>query len=444
MKHLKEVSIVCELGFAIYSAKPIVEYLTNIGVTVYIYTHEDNILKASEYLSVPTSQVCAIQMIERASFSVLDYLVKQLLVSSDFSSQHKRVVEGRKGGLGWIGKVLRILPKPSQSFANVIYSKLWYSIHRRAVFATEDVLYFTYSQSTYLLNNKKHNIYTIVESWDHPAKAPFFVSSEKVFVWNNALSHDVKKFQGYENSEVVFPLKFRYIEELEIKLNEDVVIDEYVKDIDFIKSNNFVLYICTYSNFSGSEFFSKELFLIKEIAKICSRSNKLLYIRPHPHCRGDEFKSLYEYGCVFIGRTVLDSGFNCVFSEKDQVFKMLLLRQAELIINVGTTLVLEAALLNESILQIDLDTEVFEGFARASNNYHIKTHLNSQPGVLRLGIDMNCLEEIINFGPGSEFSESIRQWLISRCDLKESIHEIVGVIEQKKISEMSTPPPVKI
>ena len=423
------VSVVCEMGFGIYAAKPIVDELKRRGVNVYVYTQEANVGKAVSYLGVKEDHVVSIQSITNKTCSVIDYLLKQLLMKSDFSTQHSRIVKGRKGILGLLGKLLRILPKPRQNRVNTIYAYIWKNVLLKSYFRTSKVIYFTSSNNTYFLNSKQHNVFVVVESWDHPAKSPFFVIPEMVFTWNEALIKDIHDFQGSTNCMIIYPLKFRYIEEM--KEGKKVISKNsiYNDDMKWIRNNSYILYICTYSSFSGPDYFSKELWLIVQLAGMCEKLGKKLYVRPHPHFKGDEFASIDDKKMIRVGQPASKPGFNCLFTVDDQIFKTKLLRQAEMILNVGTTLVLEASLTNQNILQLDLAVPDFEGFARASQNYHIRNHLNTLPSVVHLTVSsISVLEDYLQNGVSNEFSLALREWIMQSKSLKHSVTEIVNVV----------------
>jgi hypothetical protein len=419
------VSIIAENGTALYSIKPIIENINSKGVVIYLYTSVEKKFASTE-VSIPITHIISINTITTRYKSVFDFLLKQLLVNSKFSSQYSRINKTNSELLNFVGNVLLKLPKPNTKKVNKIYSSIWKLINRKPIFKTEKLLVVTRSGNSYLLNNKHHTIYTLVESWDHPVKSPFFFQSKTTYVWNQSLIEDVAEFQNYGVSSIktIFPLKFRYIEELQNR-TLNVSNTSIQNELNFIKKSSYILYICTYSNFSGNNLFEGEKILIKQIIDICKEGGKILYIKPHPHSNGKEFNFLKDDDTFRVGISANNSGYNYIFTDEDQYYKIQLLTNARMIINVGTTLVLESSLLNTNIVQIKLNDK-YKNFKVASENYHNKKYLNNNPYILDL--NKESLSEIEQYmQKENKFSKYLQKWVTSK-DYKNSIEELVNDI----------------
>jgi hypothetical protein len=419
------VSIIAENGVALYSMKPIIENINSKGVEIYLYTSVEKKLVSTE-VSIPISHIININTITNRYKSVLDFLLKQFLVNSKFSSQYSRVNKTNSELLNFVGNVLLKFPKPNVTKVNKIYSSIWKLINRKPIFKTEKLLVVTRSGNTYLLNNKHHTIYTLVESWDHPVKSPFFFQSKRTYVWNKSLLEDVVEFQNYDLSSIktVFPLKFRYIEELRNR-TLNISNTSIQNELYFIKKSRYILYICTYSNFSGNNLFEGEKILIKQIVDICKEKGEMLYIKPHPHSNGKEFNFLKGDDTFRIGISATNSGYNYIFTDEDQYYKIQLLTNAIMIINVGTTLVLESSLLNTNIVQIKLNDK-YKNFNLVSENYHNKKYLNNNPYILDLNKEpLKKLEKYMK--KENNFSKYLKKWVTNK-DYKNSIEDLVNDI----------------
>ncbi|QKJ22270.1 hypothetical protein [Poseidonibacter lekithochrous] len=419
------ISIIAENGIAIYTVKPIIKELVNKDISIYIYTTVNKDIVSKE-LNIKKEKIININTLTNRYKSVFDFLLKQLLVNSKFSTQYSRINKTNSKVLNVLGNFFLKLPKPNSKKVNNIYSFIWKNINRKPSFKTKKLFVITRTGNSYLINNKHHTAFTLVESWDHPVKSPFFFNSKLTFVWNNSLKQDVVKFQNYDSNliETIYPMKFRYIEELKDK-NINIANVFIKKELDFIESNKYVLYICTYSNFSGNNLFEGEKLLIKEILSICKKNNKILYIKPHPHSNGKEFEFLDKSEDFRIGISATNNGYNYIFTDEDQYYKIQLLKKANTIINVGTTLVLESSLLNTNIVQIKLNNN-YKNFKVVSENYHNKKYLNSGNFILDLNTEpLYKLEKYIE--KENKFAHELKYWVTDKT-YKQSIEEIVDEI----------------
>lgn len=417
----------CEHGFGMYAIKPIVEELKKKKYKLFFYTDTSRISEAVEYLGLNRNLTYSVQSITNKYLSTADFLLKQLLVNSKFSSQYTRAIQSNTGLISSVGRVLSKLPKFKQKYVNKFYHYFWCIFNFYNRFNTQNLLVVTSTNNTYFLNSYFNNIYLIVESWDHPAKSPFFVNPLKVFTWNKELCNDIKKFQGNLDCQIIYPLKFRYINEfLKNELHEENL-GNYTKDIDFIEINSFILYICTYSNFSGENLFEKELLLIEKILSICEKNGRYLYVRPHPHFIGNEFDTLKKSSYLFIGKPVHKSSYSCIFNSEDHIFKIRLLQKADLIINVGTTLVLEASLLNKRIVQLSLNDKEFCGFSKACKNYHISNYLLKNKDTININLEnLKTLEKHILNEIISKFSIQLKTSFFNDTKLCDTVKRVVS------------------
>lgn len=392
----------------LYAVKPLVDALKDT-MPLYIYTRRENRRKACTYLGVEDAVIKDIESLTSRWKSLLDFCFKQILVDNNFFSQYKTPIAATP--LKFIVTLGKMVPKPPQRIINALYHYLWCLLNVRPVFKTKKVIYITRSGNTYLLNNFYHDIYTIVESWDHPVKSPFFVKSKVIFTWNKELSADISLFQGGSNIQTIFPLKFRYLAEI---ADSPVLIEDnqIARELDFIRTNDYILYVCTYSSFSKNGLFEDEKELIMQISKMAQRQQKILYVKPHPHALSTDFSFLKSDFNIRLGISATLPGFNYIFTDQDQYYKLELLRHAKLIINVGTTLVLEASFVNENILQLDAPNGF--SFSYASTNYHVKKYLNSNKWSVKLKPHYYAnLETYISNGVSGEFALFLRQWI---CD----------------------------
>ena len=107
-------------------------------------------------------------------------------------------------------------------------------------------------------------------------------------------------------------------------------------------------------------------------------------------------------------------------------------KDAEKIINVGTTLVLEASLLNENVYQLKINSPNYGSFARACENYHIAKYLNSYSEIIDLtcGEEGSKIEAMMKEEKGSNhYAAQIKKWLFNE-EIETSINKIVKEISK--------------
>ena len=422
MKFKKGISILADNGIALYAIKPVVDKLKK-KTDIFVYTSV-NKKKTSQFLNISQDNIILLNSISNRYLVIFDFLLKKLLVNSSFSSQYSRINRSGNKLIDLLGDILSKLPKPKHHKVNKIYSKVWKLLNINPLFFTKKIIFITRSSHTYLINNKHHELITIVESWDHPVKSPFFFESKKLYVWNNDLKKDLIKFQGYkkENIKLTYPFKFRYLDELRNK-NIEIKNNLIKKELDYIKNNNYILYMCGTSNFSSNNLFKGEKKLIKQIYKVCLKLNKNLYIKPHPHSDGKEFIFFKDQKKVKIGISAINNGYNYIFSDEDNFYKYKLLQKSNCIINVGTSFVLEAAQINKNIIQIKLNNS-YGKFN--SNNYHIDKYLNNNKEIFDLTkYNIQNLEKKIL--SSNNYYKNLSNWVIKK-KYDESVKDIIDGI----------------
>ena len=258
----------------------------------------------------------------------------------------------------------------------------------------------------YILTPFESKIHLIIESWDHPTKAPFLVSPLSSESWNYSLDIELKDYQGYKNIINGNALKFRYIKNFNNNYSTSILSDHQNDDINFIKNNN----VAIYPMFTASDFFAfnDELIFLKKLSIILEKQSIKLYIRPYPLAPISDNLELKKISNVYVG---LSNDFNYgneVFDESHLLHKYLIIKYSKYIINLGTTFVFDAALVDSNckIIQLKIEKEKFNDLGKYANGYHLKKYLHTSNSTTLNNIDIKHTN--------TDFKLYLRKWLSTK------------------------------
>jgi hypothetical protein len=414
---VKTIALWCENISGLYTARPIVEKYSNKSVKVYIYTRKKNIKITSDYFGqLPHIDIVPIESIDSIFLRLLDYIFRNLLTNPNFTDMYCR--KRRPLGLRLYDATLGQLFYLRNTSVNKLY-KSFFS-HFGSRLSSNLLISISRVRSTYLLCGRTIRHISIMESWDHPVKSPYWCEPNVLMTWNRDLREDYRKNQNFRtvNISYVTPIKFRYIADRSRKNIEELLGElsdrTYISDIEFIKRNDVVMYIPTTSSVSMSHHIG-ELVIIDDLCQALRELGKILYIKPKPNGpRGDydRFEERYKHvrvGCYATNHSGID-----MLSEEYHTFRFLLLHYSSLIVNFGTTFVLEAALMQKPIFQMTLSGERYGNFARFSLNAHIKKYLLGNFSHTVTGI--NDIVKILSTQAESFRKNSIHlgEWIVAR------------------------------
>ena len=103
-----------------------------------------------------------------------------------------------------------------------------------------------------------------------------------------------------------------------------------------------------------------------------------------------------------------------MLNEEYHTFRYLLLYYTNLIINFGTTFVLESSLMNVPILQLQLSENKFGKFGQYANNIHIQKYLlRKEYFKLKNTVNIN---QTVNgeFAQMKTYSRALKKWLVEQ------------------------------
>lgn len=422
------VSVVVDEPSSYFSVQPVVRRLKAHGRAVFVYVPPADVEAAAAWF--PEAERVAAATVRGARAVVMarvDFYLRQLLTGRRYSNLYRAynrfVIAGQPTPRRLAGALLARLPGCPRRRINTVYTALWAPAHRRPVFATRTVLAVSRCHRPYLLAPRWHDVHLLVDSWDHPVKAPFFARPRRVYVWNRDLARDVRTHQGVgDGVRTVFPFKFRYLLPSERRADDVVRSDRLRRELARIDAHrrDYYLYVCTGSSLvRGGRYFDGERRLIAALAREAGRRGRRLFVKPYPFYDPREFDFLRGLPAVHVCPGEIPGGrrFQSAFSDEQLHYKVRLIEGARATINVATTLVLEAALVNPAVAQIRIEDDVFGRFGKWSRNHHVRTYLNASPHAL--GCNRRTLpavmERIFGDDPAlSRFGAGLRAWLTAR------------------------------
>ncbi|MEK7884353.1 hypothetical protein [Methyloversatilis sp. NSM2] len=285
------------------------------------------------------------------------------------------------------------------------------------------VLAVTRSDVRHLLCAGGLDVVSLMESWDHPPKAPMGYQSRTAFVWNAATREDWVEFQGGEDVRVAYPFKLRYALENPVQSSE----------------GDLVLYPATFSARSDPAFFSAELTLLDHLCRAARTAGMRLLVKPKPNGLEGEFASLLARhpGVELAPYKDNDGSTGYFLDEAYNRQRLDLLARCALVVNLGTTFALDAAAAGVPVLQLRLDDAPrFPLLSQADRWVHLQRHFLSRPDLLcRIGegddVDARLADGLSGEGHRARaFSDHLRGWLSGAGGASRAIDDIAARLLQ--------------
>jgi hypothetical protein len=379
---MKKVGFYCEHAFGLYAVFPKVNEYKNNGYEVFIITKKIYVDVLKLNFKIEDNNILFIEDFHSRLGSQFTKFYILFCVNSSFSELffHRKNIRFSNFKIK-ISNSLKIL-NVKNSHVNIIYSKIinfFYKIRLIKTFPVNfDKLYVvTKVFQPYVITPFESRVKLIVESWDHPAKEPFLINPASAESWNTDLNIELIKFQNYTNVFKGEALKFRYINEFNNYNDVNILTLDEIKDINYIKNNIVALYpMCTSSSFFA---FQDELDFVKDLSLKLKIENIKLYVRPYPLAPHSDILALNQIKDVYIGLgNKIKNGLE-VFDKNHMLHKYLIINHAKYVINLGTTFVFDAALVDSStkIIQIIIPENSYGDLGIYSRGVHLTNYLHT-------------------------------------------------------------------
>ena len=416
VKRSKTVAIWCEHAFQLYSAKPVIDKYLKKGCRVIVYTFKENIDSSVKYTGLPEKDIVSINNLIQKKTSFLTLIYETLFVDINYSMVYKEKRSKREK------KIFRVISRCSpflkvkKENVNSFYLKYARLINRlglhKSIPIEGDLLIsFTRIRYPFLVSCLKIPHISIMESWDHPVKDPYFIDPDYALVWNKSLKKDTQQYQKLKRVGKICPLKFRYIYERDKRSVDDIINDmkddQYISELNLLRDKTFVLYpVTTSSNGTGHQ---GEMELIDQLCKATQKINRYLYIKPKPIGPAGDYDIFKKYSNVIVG--VYSSSIDALdmLNEDYQSFRYCLLKLSDVVVNTGTTFVLEAALTNNKIVQLNLQSAAFGVFGEYTKTEHLRKYILNERAKKYDG-DVNTLVTLLR-DADYNYSLSIKDWI---------------------------------
>lgn len=252
-----------------------------------------------------------------------------------------------------------------------------------------------------------------MESWDHPVKMPYLIYPNQSLTWNNDLKKDIVENQFFSSVNIIKPLKFRYIYDFkrysEAELFNMLRKEKYKKELSALSGKKYILYPTTTS--SLNQFAHKgEMQLIDRLCSASANEGIDIYIKPKPNGVDGDYDIFKKNKNVIIGIYATDSNSMDLLDEEYNIYRYLLLKNAYLVVNVGTTFVLEAALADVPIVQLILREKSFDNFSIYSKNLHIEKYLHGNSCV-HIGESDKISFDTQSLSKYYAYSQRLKRWV---------------------------------
>ncbi|MBV6510864.1 MAG: hypothetical protein FMNOHCHN_00342 [Ignavibacteriaceae bacterium] len=204
-------------------------------------------------------------------------------------------------------------------------------------------------------------IYSIVYSWDNPFKYNLLPANYHCYlVWNGKMADDLKRLHHVSKSKtrMLGALQFDYL------LQDYAQISKSHDTLTFIEKvkDNYFLFLFS----SSYNAYKQEIGLLLYLSRLLyeMQINTVIVARPYPNIKDKSvYKEIEHLENVFFDSSVFDTSddFHLMIKQK-------LIKECKAVINIVTTMALEAAVLNKPIIQLAFLPDSIE-FSNSSERY---------------------------------------------------------------------------
>lgn len=434
------ITLLISRRIALYTAAPVLGALAAEGVRVFVVCPRSVMPDVCRIC--PTGSVTVIEMesLDRQPVVArLHRLAVLMLTSLNLSFHYNFALRKRLGetGLRMLSLARKFLPHTPHHEVNRRTESLM-SRFVKNPFPTNTILAVSRVRHPHLLCAPEQNVFTLMESWDHPTKQPAGYTSDGVFVWNEDVAADWKTFQGDTNVMIGYPFKLRYA------LGRRTLAGAPRTP------GNVALYAASSSSMSDQRRFDEEMEVIEEVCRATRKAGWDLIVKPRPNGRRGDFDvfgdrhahvAIAEYG-------ESEDPSDYYLDDEYNARRIRQLEAVDLVICLTTTFALDAAALEVPVLQLDLrEYSALEHTARRSTNHHLVRYLlNDERLTLAPSEGRTLTEEIVEFllspdDRAEKFTAKLRRWLANDGTMNDAVERITATLSAA--ADVITPVPAE-
>ncbi|AZQ44700.1 hypothetical protein [Nonlabens ponticola] len=412
----RTIGIWCEHNFQVYSAIPLIEKYTPKNKVI-LFTKKQNVAEIRLRFNVSNLKVQAIEPFVYKPAVLFKKFFELALVPVDFSYVYKNYHVGRDSKWESLVRKLFFL-KLSGEKVNRLFVRcnklLFGSKNINSHFHLDLLISFTKVYYSHLIPSPDTLPHiSIMESWDHPMKFPYYLKPSFNLTWNTDLANETRRVQSIDRVRKIEPLKFHYINKYS-DMNVDMIISTisnkaYSSELSKLRDKKIVLYPSTTSSAGLNH--EGEMKLIEELAEILINSSYQLYIKPKPNAPSGDYAIFEKHPNVIVGIDSSSPNASDMLDEEYHMFRYALLNTVHTVINAGTTFALEASLVDKPIIQLVLDEGKYLGFDEFCKTYHLSEYVLTLDRTLHFpGPNPNEFQELISKREMT-FSHQLKKWI---------------------------------
>lgn len=138
-----------------------------------------------------------------------------LLAAEGFSPFFRRMMTATLAGKKPKSSVLRIgrrvAPRLEGPSLNRFLTRVFAAFSWRRTFPTRRVVVISKCSTPHLLCNRRHDVVTVLDGWDHPTTSPAGYRTQAIAAWNDDLAADWAEMQGADSVIGGYPYRFAYL-----------------------------------------------------------------------------------------------------------------------------------------------------------------------------------------------------------------------------------------
>lgn len=420
------VAVVISSKIALHTATPYINELKSRGTLIEYVCDSDTIedllnSKQADDTLILVNDLHSKHFVLRRLHQILLLLITPIDYSSNYYRWlNQRLRRSNPNLKALLLYLIKKFPKCKKKEINTTLTNIFSNFISDSI-KSQKIIVFTVPTIPYILCDRSKKIYSILESWDHPGKAPIGYQSRKTFLWNRYLANDWEYYQGRGDIHLSYPVKLNYAIESEV----------------FCKGE-MLLYPAITSSDSEKELYEEEIRFMHILCRVTAKLGVNLLIKPKPNTRRGDLNQFLIYTNVTIGLYQQNNGGSSyTLNDEYNISRLEEMSQARFVLNVGTTFAFDASAVNIPVLQLKFtNVEEFPVLSNLDSSPHLSNHLFIKSDLIceLTGTDtiehqlIDKLRDPYLEEKAVRFKEYLRDWLIPAETMQISVSRSIDEI----------------